>query len=292
MKLGERRGWIIRDYVMLLALVSASIWFARDAWLDMFNRAMVNPEHGQALFAPLIAAYLFWLRRSRLQFLRFRPSLGGTLVIAGSIFLLYLGSERNLLSLWHLAAVLLLVGCVITMTGFEVVRQFAPVIICLFFLVPTPGSVRMLLAAPLQDLATAGAISVLDLTNVNAVHDGVVMQIGYPPKNVVIGEAYNGMRIIFGLFLVVYGFAFSAPYRIETRLLLLASCPIVALLCNVIRMVPTSLVYGHGSHEFADAFHWYSGFIMLPMALLMVIGLVSLLNWLDVPTMKWRLVPQ
>ena len=292
MRLGERRGWILRDYAMLVVLVSTAIWFARESWGDMLNRALVSPENGQALFAPLIAFYLLWLRRSRLQFLRYRPSLGGTVVIGCSMFLLYLGHEQDIQSLWHLAAILLVVGCVITMTGFEVVRQFAPVIFCLFFLVPAPGTIRDLLTEPLQYMTTALAISMLDLANVDAIRDGTVIQIGYPPRNVAIGDAYNGMRIVFGLFLIVFGFAFSAPYRIETRILLLASCPLIALVCSAVRLIPTSLVYGYASPEFADSFTWYSGFLVLPMALLMVSGIVNLLNWLDVPTMKWRLVPQ
>ena len=98
--------------------------------------------------------------------------------------------------------------------------------------------------------------------------------------------------MVFALFLVIFGFAFSAPFRMETRILLLASCPIIALACNVVRLVPTSLVYGHASLDFADAFHWYAGLCMLPLALLMLLALVRVMNWLDIPTMKWRLVPQ
>jgi hypothetical protein len=30
---------------------------------------------------------------------------------------------------------------------------------------------------------------------------------------------------------------------------------------------------------------------MLPLALLMLMGLVKLLRWLDLPVMNWRLVP-
>ncbi|MAJ45733.1 MAG: hypothetical protein CBC35_00220 [Planctomycetes bacterium TMED75] len=292
MMFGERRGWMNRDYVMLAGLLLAAVWFSREAWMDVFNRAVIDPENGHALFAPVVALYLFWLRRSRLQFIRYRPSFIGTLLVGFSIFMLYWGLDKNILAVWHLGAVLLLIGCLVTMTGIEVIRQFAPAILCLFFLIPTPGYVRITLAAPLQDLATSLTITILEASNIDAVRDGMVIQIGNPPKNVAIGEACNGMRMVFALFLVMFGFAFSAPFRIETRLLLLASCPIIALTCNVVRLVPTSLVYGHASEEFADQFHWYAGLCMLPLALLMMMGLIKLLNWLDIPTMKWRLVPQ
>ena len=292
MRIGERRGWKTRDYSILGVLLVFAAWYSRDAWMDIFHRAMVDPENGHALFAPIVAFYLFWLRRSRLQFIRYRPSFIGTLVMVGSIILMHWGIDKNVLAIWHLGAVLLLIGCVMTMTGVEVVRQFAPALFCLFFLIPTPGIVRVALATPLQDLATGLTISILELSNIDAVREGMVIQIGNPPKNVAIGEACNGMRMVFALFLVIFGFAFSAPFRTETRMLLLASCPFIALTCNVVRLVPTSLVYGHASLEFADVFHWYAGLCMLPLALIMLLGLVKLLDWLDIPTMKWRLIPQ
>ena len=58
------------------------------------------------------------------------------------------------------------------------------------------------------------------------------------------GEACNGMRMVFAFFLVVYAFAFSTPMKHSTRLVLLALSLVAALICNVIRLFPTSLIYG------------------------------------------------
>ena len=74
MMLSERRGWKTSDYALLVLLVVFAAWYSKDAWLDIINRALVDPENGHALFAPVVAFYLFWLRRSRLQFIRYRPS--------------------------------------------------------------------------------------------------------------------------------------------------------------------------------------------------------------------------
>lgn len=278
-----------QDYLLLGLLLLVAVWVARDAWGDMISRALNDPENGQALFAPLVAFYLFWLRRSRLQFLRYRPSIVGPFVLILATTFLWWGIERDVLAVWHGGAVLLLIGCVLTMTGLEVVRQFAPAIICLFFLIPTPGAIRLALASPLQDFATFFTISILDTSGVQAVRDGSVIMIGEPAVPVAIGEACNGMRMVFALLLVVFGFVFSAPFRIETRILLLALSPLIALACNVIRLVPTSLVYGHASLDFALQFHWIAGLVMLPLALLILFGIVRLLMWLDIPTMNWRL---
>lgn len=289
MRFMDRRGWMTQDYLLLGLLVLVSIWVAREAWMDMITRALMDPENGQALFAPIIAAYLFWLRRSRLQFIRYRPSVVGPAVLALGVACLWWGIEHDVLAIWHGGAVILLIGCLLTMTGLEALRQFFPAILCLFFLIPTPGMVRIALAAPLQEFATAVTIFFLDTTGVQAVRDGSVIMIGQPPVPVAIGEACNGMRMVFALMLVVFGFVFSAQFRLETRVLLLALSPLIALACNVARLVPTSLVYGHASLDFALKFHWIAGLIMLPLALLILFGIVRLLAWLDIPTMSWRL---
>ena len=116
-----------------------------------------------------------------------------------------------------------------------------------------------------------------------------MIQVGNPPIDVAIGEACNGMRMILALSLVVFGFVFSAPFRTEVRFGLLLVSPLIALCCNIIRLVLTSIVYGFATQEFADSFHWYSGLAMIPMSLIMLLGIIKLLTWLDIPCMRWRL---
>lgn len=278
-----------QDYLLLMMLVVLAVLLARSAWGDMLSRAVNDSENGQALFAPLVAGYLFWLRRSRLQFIRYRPNLIGPLTIALGILCSWWGTERDVLVVWHAGAVVMLLGCVLTMTGIEVVRQFLPVIICMFFIIPTPGAIRIALAAPLQDFATGVTMSILDLGNVLAVRDGNVILIGDNLYPVAVGEACNGMRMVFALLLVVFGFVFSMLFRPSTRLFLLLCSPLIALACNVFRLVITSLAYSFFSPQMADSLHWVAGLVMLPLALVMLFGIVRLMKWLDIPTMRWRL---
>ena len=106
----------------------------------------------------------------------------------------------------------MVIGRVLAIMGLEFARQFAPVLIALLFIIPTPGIVRMALGEPMQALATNLTMGVLDGIGVNAVKQGLVIQVGNPPIDVAIGEACNGMRMVFALGLVVFGFVFSAPF--------------------------------------------------------------------------------
>jgi len=285
----DRRGWMKQDYLILMMMLVLSVIVSRGAWGDMIARAFNDSENGQALFAPLVAGYLFWLRRSRLQFIRYRPNLLGPALVAAGIGMAWWGAERDVMVVWHASAIIMVIGCVSSMTGIEVFRQFLPVILCLFFLIPTPGAIRIALAAPLQSFATGVTMSVLDFGNVLAVRDGNVILIGADLHPVAVGEACNGMRMVFALLLVVFGFVFSMLFRPGIRLMLLLCSPVIALTCNIFRLVLTSLAYSVVSPEVAESFHWAAGLAMLPLALVLLFGIVKLLRWLDVPTMSWRL---
>ena len=205
-----------QDYLLLMMLVVLAVLIARSGWGDMLSRAVNDSENGQALFAPLVAGYLFWLRRSRLQFIRYRPNLIGPVTIAIGILCSWWGTERDVLVVWHAGGVIMLLGCVLTMTGIEVVRQFLPVIICMFFIIPTPGAIRMALAAPLQDFATGVTMSILDLGNVLAVRDGNVILIGEKLYPVAVGKRTRhraGLRAAAGGLRIRVQHAVQARYK-------------------------------------------------------------------------------
>jgi exosortase/archaeosortase family protein len=101
--------------------------------------------------------------------------------------------------------------------------------------------------------------------------------------DVTIAEACNGMRMVFALFLACYAFAFGTPLRWYARLIILVGSPLSAILCNVIRLVPTLWFFGHASLHWATTFHDISGWIMLPIAFLMLLSIVGLLKWALIP---------
>jgi len=71
---------------------------------------------------------------------------------------------------------------------------------------------------------------------------------------VTVAEACNGMRMVFALVLVSYAFAFSMPLRNGVRLVVLAASPLAAIVCNVIRLIPTIWLYGNARREVAGTF--------------------------------------
>ncbi len=77
-----------------------------------------------------------------------------------------------------------------------------------------------------------------------------------------------------------------APYH-ALCLLIVLSLP-VALLCNVLRLIFTALAYGYVPDR-AIAIHDLLGWMMIPLAVLLMFGILRLLEWLDLPVARLRL---
>jgi len=107
--------------------------------------------------------------------------------------------------------------------------------------------------------------------------------------DVTIAEACNGLRMVFSLVMVCFAFAFGTPLRWYSRLLILIASPIAAIVCNIIRLIPTLYIYGHFSRTTAEEFHDIGGWIMLPVAFLLLMGILRLLRWAVIPVSKYTL---
>jgi exosortase/archaeosortase family protein len=83
--------------------------------------------------------------------------------------------------------------------------------------------------------------------------------------------------------MVVYVVAFTMPLRWYVRGLLLVASPLVAILANVMRLVPTVWMFGHKSIEAAEKFHTMSGWAMTVLAFLLLMLFARMLERLTGP---------
>ena len=153
-----------------------------------------------------------------------------------------------------------------------------------------PGKLRLMIAGPLQTATAEVTRVLLEAFGFWVERTGNLLVINDVP--VAVQEACNGMRMVFALVLVSYAFAFTVPLRNSVRLMVLLLSPLAAIVCNVIRLTPTVVLYGYSDEKTADTFHDLSGWAMLPVAFLMLIGIARALRWALVPTYRFTLAHQ
>ncbi|MFK7960971.1 MAG: exosortase/archaeosortase family protein [Phycisphaerales bacterium] len=269
------------------ALAAAAAFQQRGALTDITSIGLRSEEQSHVLLVPIIAAWLIWLRRARLDLVPPRPSLLGPLTMAFGWGMTWFGFAQGVQAAEHLGALITVVGAIFAFTGMAAVRQFWVVLPLLIFAVPVPGAIRTEIALPLQKMAATVTFETLTIFSVPVIQSGNLLTIN--GEQIAVAEACNGMRLVFALALVVYAFVFSVPLRTGPRIALLLLAPVIALVCNVIRLVPTALFFGYGSVEWATRFHDISGWVMLLVALAILWKCVRLMEWLELPVSRLRL---
>jgi exosortase len=263
-----------------------AVWATRDAWSDIFLIARKNEEYSHIFLVPFVAAAMIFVRRARFRYCKPTGTAIGFFIAALGWAVHVFGFYYNFESLWHGGAVLVVIGCVLSVFGKHALFRFFPAIAVLVFLVPVPGMIRLKIAAPLENWTAQISELLLNASGVPIIRTGNLLTVNGQAVN--IAEACNGLRMVFALILVSYAFGFGLPLRNSVRLMILLASPFAAILCNVIRILPTVWLYGH-SNEAGKLFHDYSGWLMLPISFLILLGIIRALRWAMVPVMRYTL---
>lgn len=289
---GLRYGWGVKHVVLIVVLVAASIFATLTQWLDITNIAMKDEESSHIFLVIPIAVWLVWIRRIRFRRCPPRASWVGPLMITAGYVLARVSMSESVQfqAGLHGGAVLMLIGAITTVVGMQVIANFIPAVLLLGLLVPIPGNLRLAIAGPLQNATARVTTTVLETMGFYVERSGNLVNINDMP--IAVAEACNGMRMVFALVLVSYAFAFTVPLRNSVRLMVLLLSPVAAIICNVLRLVPTVLLYGYAETSVADDFHDIAGWLMLPVAFLMLVGITRALRWALVPTYRFTLATQ
>ena len=257
----------------LLAGAGALVMF--DAWRDIWRLGTHSEELSYVLLAPIVIAWIAWSRAARIRECRPRGQWLGLLILLAGYGVYWYGFLADPV-LWRAGAGMACVGAVVAALGTDVLRKFLPAFAAAVFLIPISPTGRYNIADPLQQATAAATQTVCDLLGIYVDRTGNLLTIN--DVDVTVAEACNGMRMVLTLFLVCYLVAFTVPLRTWVRVLLLAASPLVAIVTNVVRLVPTVWLFGHSSPETANTFHDVSGWGMTVLAFLLLMGVCTLLQ--------------
>jgi exosortase len=280
-------GWTVWRLALAVLLCAAGAVATLDAWADMLRLALRDEEASHALLVPPIAAWLVWVRRGRLRHCVVGGTWVGPLLVVVGWAMYSVGQAQLWDSVWHAGAITVAIGCFLSAVGKNILREMLPAFVALYFMVPVPGRVRQQIAVPLQTVTAQATQQLFELFGVLIDRSGNVLNIN--GVDVAITEACNGLRMVFALTLVSYAFAFATPLRGYVRAIVLAASPVSAVACNVARLVPTVWMYGNHPAAIGDRFHNLSGWAMLIVAFLVLVGMIRFLRWAMVPVTRFTL---
>jgi len=249
-----------------LVFLVALGWTYWNTLVPLVRVWTLDPQYSHGYLVPVFALVLLLFRRGRLVGQPFQPSWWGVPLVLGGILLRLAGAYYYLTWLDHVSLLPILCGFCLAIGGWPILNWAWPGIAFLMFMIPLPGRLQGVLSDPLQRIATVGSTNVIQTLGFFAQSEGNVILLSNTELGVV--DACKGLHMLVVFFALSTGVAILSPRAWYQRLLIVASAIPIALLCNIIRIVVTAILYETTNERIAEVvFHDVAGWLMIPLAL-------------------------
>ncbi|HEX8817039.1 MAG TPA: exosortase/archaeosortase family protein [Terriglobales bacterium] len=243
-----------------------------------------DPNYSHGFFVPLFSGFLVWRKRGDLAPSAAAPSLGGLVVILGSLAVLFIGSLGSELFLQRISLLGVIAGLIIYFFGWRLLRQTAFPLAFLTFMIPLPAVIYNQIVFPLQLLASRFATTCLETINLFPVlREGNLLMLDNYSLEVV--DACSGIRSLTSLIALALGYSYLVDRRWSVRLFLTAAMIPVAIISNGVRVVITAMLVNYFGINAAEGFvHSFAGWVIFMISLIMLFLLHGLVTITD----RWR----
>jgi exosortase len=252
-----------------------------------------EPSYSHGFLVVPIAIVIQWLRRDRLANVKIQPNILGWVALLALLAVRYVLFQRN--EQWiEQATIPVAVACLIlAFGGWSLLIWAAPGLVFSCLMLPLPPRLNMILASPLQTVATMASATLLLLTGLPVLSEGHVIFGG--PEPLEVARACNGLSMLLSFVTLITAIVFLArDLPLWERIALLLSTIPIALISNILRIVITAwcyylfgskavVNYGFGKSTVGDLGHDAAGWGMMPIALGLVLLEMKMLSWLIVP---------
>ena len=260
---------------LLTGLAAALMWAYWPTFQTMAAKWAHDPQYSHGYLVPLFCIALLWLRRDRLDVQKLRPNWWGLAVLTGGLGLRYMGAHYYLEWFDFLSLIPVGFGIALLVGGGAAVRWSWPAVAFLFFMLPLPHSLEVMLRDPLRRAGTIASTYLMQTLGLPSLAEGNVIVVGDVRIGVV--EACSGLRMLMVFFALSTAVAILSARPHWERGVIVASALPIALISNVARITLTGTlhvtlggktIFGMSGTEFANhVFHDWAGWLMMPLAL-------------------------
>lgn len=268
------RALQIGTLVVLLTLVV--VWTYWSTIVRLVSDWQSDPNYSVGQLVPFAALYLVWTDRERLRKHERSTCWWGLIIVALAQGARFFGLLFIFESAERYSMVLSITGLVLLLGGWRIFWATRWIQVFLFLMVPLPGRIHNAISGPLQDLATRGAVFALELLGITVSAQGNVLVLN-DEVSVAVAEACSGLRMLTAFVVVAFVFAYTVRRPKWQKVTLVGSSVLIAVACNLVRLVATAFLFLEVNGDFAKRFfHDFAGWTMMPLA----IGMLAAELWI------------
>lgn len=207
-----------------------------------------------------------------------RPMLGWPLIALAVVFYA-VGRSQALVSLEVASLIPMLLGAVLVLFGGDVAKRLWFAFFFLFFMIPLPGSVIDAVTQPMKILVSIGAENLMATLGYPVARSGVVLYIGQ--YQLLVADACAGLNSLFTLEALGLLYMNVVRHSSVIRNAVLATLIVpISFTANTVRVLILALITYYFGDEAGQGFmHEFSGMALFMTALMLIIGLDSVLRF-------------
>lgn len=243
----------------------------------MFDDWGTNKDYSHGYLIPVLSAYCIFSIRHQLSKIRIEPNNYGLILIALGLFQLLIAKVGSEYFLQRTSLIIVLLGAVLYLLGWEYFKRLLFPIAYLFFMVPLPAIIWNKIAFPMQLFASAITEDIIYLLGIPIYREGNVLHL--PEATLEVVAACSGLRSLMAMFALSGALTFFSGLTTGKKVVLFLSAAPIAVIANITRLTGTAFLARHYGPEVADGFlHDFSGMVVLALGIVMLIGCNSFLS--------------
>ncbi|MBC7755574.1 MAG: VPLPA-CTERM-specific exosortase XrtD [Bdellovibrio sp.] len=256
---------------------------------DLVTRWNKQEEYGHGYFIPLITLWFLWSRKSALIASIGESSWVGPALIAMATLGLILGELSAIFVLIQLGFLLTIIGLVLSYGGKSLLKVSWLPIAFLLFAIPLPYFVGAQLSWRLQLISSELGVTFLRLLGNSVFLEGNVIDLGVYKLQVV--EACSGLRYLYPLLSISFLMAFMYKAALWKRVMVFLSAIPITIVMNSARIAMVGILVNHWGNSQAEGFlHYFEGWIIFMICLLMLVAEIVLLEKFGQKRSFWQAV--
>jgi len=237
-------------FYVLTPLLLIGIFY--DGLAEMVYRWWTRAEYNHGFFIPVVSIFLIWRQRKALtEAFSGGSNTGYWIILLGGLLLL-LGELSTLYILVQYAFLITLVGVMLSLFGWPVVRLIWVPLFFLIFMIPLPPFLYNGLSQELQLISSQLGVAVIRLFSIDVYLEGNMIDLGTYQLQVV--EACSGIRYLMALTSISFLCAYLFHGEFWKKAVVFVSAAPIAIMLNGLRIGVIGILVEYWGPDLADGF--------------------------------------
>ncbi len=268
--------------VKLLLVVVLFCALFNEILFKLVRYWILDPTWSHGFLIPLFSLYFLNQKKDRLLSIEPEPSYVGLAGLLLCIAFYPINFVQFQIAYFEfLLLIPATISIVLFLGGWSILRTVWLPIAFLFFAIPLPDRFYKAATMPMRLFAADVSTVVLNvIPGIESTPSGATIDVLYHGRPLVpaldVAEACSGMRLLMAFVALGVAMAYLHERPIWQRIVLLLTTIPIAILCNVLRVIITALIYILWDPRYAQGiYHDLLGLLMLPLAF----GLYGAIAW-------------